>query len=1079
MRKRFLAMLLAAVMAGSVVNVADLTPVYAEDDVDQTAEDEVIFDTGMRGRTYSYTKEEYQTCMSTETHRNLYVISLDKTATYQWYVKKGENEAEAIEGAVQNEYFIPAVLEAGTYSYYCELTAGDTKVTTQTETYIVRSEGEIVVNVTDPSGEVKGYPRLQEAAANVKDGAVIQLLEDYCLWSSVEFTEGKIKLDLNGHTITQEYYYDSTEHFSITISDMADVSIDNGEIVESDYLYTPLLLNGGNLTLGKDLILKNVSMNLDKVSGVLDVSGGTAVIDGASFTTAGSSIYVGSNGTLVVNDGSFAGQIYIEGKVVLKGGSYAKEQSVAGMPMKGILSDSPVKDLLAEGYTFYSRKEGEGLILDEDILNGDNISEVDVREAPISFTEIPEAREVGYMEENAVIKPWIKQSKEYEGKEINYTWYYQKAGESDTKKADSTAGYSIDENGALTIPTGFDAGGKYRYWFDAECAGYRISGAYKEASVSVNYYHQPWDNEDNYVHGTKVNDWYCSDVVISAEDYKVSKIGQSEDMADLVWEDKLVFSEDKVYDPQYIRLRHKNGGVTQKITIPGFRIDQTGPSFANGGITIDGETSKTLLDKFSFDRHGTWREGTIVAEDSMSGVADYYYYIDAVTDPQSYQVLLPESLVKKEFKKAEDGKFELNSKIEGAQVVYAYAVDNAGNRSGYICTDGFVTDWTRPVVNLEDRKSTDVTTDLAYSFSEECTYEYVLTYDEPDISPDSDLAGIDSIKYGKGTITAEQVGKPIAFPLKDLTENTCYYMTVRPVDKAGNVGECHSLYFYTDFKHPYIAELPKLSGTYGDKLGYLKFTGGKVYTKEGGEVLAGRWEVYENDLDKVLPVGTTETVLIAFLPEDKSYMILSREVVPEIKEVQKPSGETDQKTDHKTDPKTEETPAGTNDKTTSDGSKTETPAETVTTGLSDHDIVTMEDGTVYKVISAKKKEAAFYKASKKAKGSVKIASSVTLDGTKYKVTEVSANAFKNRKKVTKITVPATVTKIGKSAFGKSAKLKKITIKSKKLTQKSIASGAFKGIKKNTVILVQKSKRTTYRKLFVKKGLNKKITVKAI
>ena len=280
---------------------------------------------------------------------------------------------------------MPETLEAGTYSYYCELTAGDTKVTTQTETYIVRSEGEIVVNVTDPSGEVKGYPRLQEAAANVKDGAVIQLLEDYCLWSSVEFTEGKIKLDLNGHTITQEYYYDSTEHFSITISDMADVSIDNGEIVESDYLYTPLLLNGGNLTLGKDLILKNVSMNLDKVSGVLDVSGGTAVIDGASFTTAGSSIYVGSNGTLVVNDGSFAGRVYIEGKVVLKGGSYAKEQSVSGYTMRGITSASSIKHLLAEGYAFYSRKEGEGLILDEDILNGDNISEVDVREAPISF----------------------------------------------------------------------------------------------------------------------------------------------------------------------------------------------------------------------------------------------------------------------------------------------------------------------------------------------------------------------------------------------------------------------------------------------------------------------------------------------------------------------------------------------------------------------------------------------------------------------------------------------------------------------------------------------------------------------
>ena len=1079
MRKRFLAMLLAVVMAGSVVNVADLTPVYAEKTVDQTAEDQVILRTGMRGKTYRFTKEEYQTYVSANGSINLWVTAAESTTTYQWYVKKGENEAEAIEGATKGEYYVPETLEAGTYTYYCELTAGNTKVTTPTETYIVRSEEEIVVNVTDPSGEVKGYSRLQEAAENVKDGAVVQLLEDYSLYAPVKFTEGKVKLDLNGHTITQEEIYCSEYFNYIRISDTADVTIDNGTIVEGDYASSAVRLISGNLTLGKDLILKDITSDPMYVTGILSVMGGTAVIDGASFITAGNSIYVDSNGTLVVNDGSFAGRIDCDGKVVLKGGSYAKEQSIPGTAVQGITSASSIKNLLAEGYAFYSRKEGEGLILDEDILNGNNISEVDVREAPISFTEIPEAREVGYMEENAVIKPWIKQSKEYEDKEINYTWYYQKAGESDTKKADSTAGYSIDENGALTIPTGFDAGGKYRYWFDAECAGYRISGAYKAASVSVNYYHQPWDNEDNYVHGTKVNDWYCSDVVISAEDYKVSKIGQSEDMADLIWEDKLVFSEDKVYDPQDIRLRHKNGGVTQKITIPGFRIDQTGPSFANGGITIDGETSKTLLDKFSFDRRGTWREGTIVAEDRMSGVADYYYYIDAVADPQSYQVLLPESLVKKEFKKAEDGKFEIDPKIEGAQVVYAYAVDNAGNRSGYICTDGFVTDWTKPVVNLEDRKSTDVTTDLAYSFSEECTYEYVLTYDEPDISPDSDLAGIDSIKYGKGTVTAEQVGKPIAFPLKDLTEYTCYYMTVRPVDKAGNVGQCHIIYFYTDFKHPYIAELPKLSGTYGDKLGYLKFTGGKVYTKEGGEVLAGRWEVYENDIDKVLPVGTTETVLIAFLPEDESYMILSREVVPEIKEVQKPSGETDQKTDPKTDPKTEETSAGTNDKTTSDGSKTETPAETVTTGLSDHDIVTMEDGTVYKVISAKKKEAAFYKASKKAKGSVKIASFVTLEGMKYKVTEVSANAFKNSKKVTKITVPATVTKIGKSAFGKSAKLKKITIKSKKLTTKSIASGAFKGIKKNTVVLVQKSKRTTYRKLFVKKGLNQKITVKAI
>ena len=98
MRKRFLAMLLAAVMAGSAVNVADLTPVYAEETVDQTAEDQVILRTGMTGKTYRFTKEEYQTYVSANGSINLWVAAVDSTTTYQWYVKKGENEAEAIEG---------------------------------------------------------------------------------------------------------------------------------------------------------------------------------------------------------------------------------------------------------------------------------------------------------------------------------------------------------------------------------------------------------------------------------------------------------------------------------------------------------------------------------------------------------------------------------------------------------------------------------------------------------------------------------------------------------------------------------------------------------------------------------------------------------------------------------------------------------------------------------------------------------------------------------------------------------------------------------------------------------------------
>ncbi|MBO5373089.1 MAG: leucine-rich repeat protein [Lachnospiraceae bacterium] len=108
---------------------------------------------------------------------------------------------------------------------------------------------------------------------------------------------------------------------------------------------------------------------------------------------------------------------------------------------------------------------------------------------------------------------------------------------------------------------------------------------------------------------------------------------------------------------------------------------------------------------------------------------------------------------------------------------------------------------------------------------------------------------------------------------------------------------------------------------------------------------------------------------------------------------------------------------------------------------------------------------------------ITIPTSVTVDGITYKVTAIANNAFKNNKKVTKVTISSSVTKIGKNAFSGCSKLKTLTIKSTKLTAKTVAKNAFKGLTKKTTIKVPKKKLIAYKKLFKSKGLSAKVAVK--
>ena len=89
---------------------------------------------------------------------------------------------------------------------------------------------------------------------------------------------------------------------------------------------------------------------------------------------------------------------------------------------------------------------------------------------------------------------------------------------------------------------------------------------------------------------------------------------------------------------------------------------------------------------------------------------------------------------------------------------------------------------------------------------------------------------------------------------------------------------------------------------------------------------------------------------------------------------------------------------------------------------------------------------------------VTVASKVTVNGVSYTVTKISANAFTNCTKATKVTLPSTITSIGKNAFSGNKTIKNIALTSTKAP--TISKTAFKGVdtKKMTVTYSAKMSR---------------------
>ena len=153
------------------------------------------------------------------------------------------------------------------------------------------------------------------------------------------------------------------------------------------------------------------------------------------------------------------------------------------------------------------------------------------------------------------------------------------------------------------------------------------------------------------------------------------------------------------------------------------------------------------------------------------------------------------------------------------------------------------------------------------------------------------------------------------------------------------------------------------------------------------------------------------------------------------------------------------------------------------------------------------------------KASVRIPDTINVNGITCKVTEISANAFKNNKSLksvtigrnvtvigtnafygckklskisggngivkighrafancsslSKITIPGSVTSIGKQAFCNCKKLRSITIKTSTLSGKTVGSKAFAGTYKKPTVKVPASQLKTYKKLLKARGMSSK------
>lgn len=409
------------------------------------------------------------------------------------------------------------------------------------------------------------------------------------------------------------------------------------------------------------------------------------------------------------------------------------------------------------------------------------------------------------------------------------------------------------------------------------------------------------------------DDWCPSDIVLKAPDgYKISAAVNGS------YEASFTHSGTTENKTIIYYLKSDNSGEIAEKSVTIKKMDGKAPDFSKEqcGINIKKNWWNSLLSTITFGQYKGTLDVNIQAEDSQSGVAEYYYYID---NSGSTTTLTAEELANKNFTKVaadKNGTTKLTEiTSDNNYVIYAYAIDAVGNMSGYICSDGIVLDNTAPkLTNVSTpAKSNGTLSDtsaiITFTGSEAGTYYYILKKDgkpAPTVMSDfatktaGDKVDTWTAKDGvpTGTLTADE-GNTIK--LTGLKANTSYILYLAATDAAGNASVAESagedrdsgvvsVSFTTTKTIPYVKTAPVLSGNYGDTVSAMlekaDMTKASVTAGQNSDTkIEGKWTLASEDADEIPAVGTSEKYTLVFTPTGSDadiYDPVTCEVTPEV-----------------------------------------------------------------------------------------------------------------------------------------------------------------------------------------------------
>lgn len=365
-------------------------------------------------------------------------------------------------------------------------------------------------------------------------------------------------------------------------------------------------------------------------------------------------------------------------------------------------------------------------------------------------------------------------------------------------------------------------------------------------------------------------DWYTGDVVVTASGFTVC-----DSLNGTYTPSYTIKGEGSIRKTLYFKQDTTSYTTDGKVII--VSIDKTAPVFSseNDGITVKANRWKSLLNTISFGIF--FNDATVdvklSATESGSGIAKYYYYLD---NSGSTTAKTAEDLNGLTFNEDADGNFSIAD--EKQYVIYAYAVDNAGNKSAYICSDGIVLDKTAPTVELTALAAIDIndvsatakaqmneTGTITYVYRPHSTYPF--TVDEI----------LNATNKGTLNVTAGNAGSNLELFLTDLYPNTIYYLYAVGTDNAGNNGSVVMTSFTTTKTKPTFKSYPTIMGTYGQQVRDMVVS---QPTSTNG--VGGTWSVLDS-ATATPSVDTAETFAVTFTPiSPEAFATLTVQVKPTV-----------------------------------------------------------------------------------------------------------------------------------------------------------------------------------------------------